>query len=86
MRMIWMAALLAALAATGAILAPQSATAREAPWCAVVTTGKDNVVYDCRFWSFEACVPWVIAGNRGFCDQNPRFAGAPPRKSRSRRR
>jgi hypothetical protein len=82
MRMIPMAALVA----VAAILAPQGALAREAPWCAVVTASKDNVVWDCRYQSFEACVPAVIAGNRGFCNQNPAAGAAEPRKRRSRRR
>ena len=46
----------------------------EAPWCAVVNTGTGNVVWDCSYRSIEACRPNVLAGNRGFCNLNPRTA------------
>jgi hypothetical protein len=48
----------------------------EAPWCAVTTLGPDGGDYwDCRYATIEACVPNVIAGNRGHCNMNPRFPG-----------
>jgi hypothetical protein len=59
----------------------RGAEAREAPWCAVNNIGWGNVTEDCSFWTLEACVPHVIAGNRGFCNQNPRYTG-PPVKAR----
>jgi hypothetical protein len=49
----------------------------DAPWCAVQDLGAGDVVSDCEFRSVEECVPHVIAGNRGFCNLNPRFV--PPR-------
>lgn len=48
----------------------------EAPWCAVVNTGR-NVQWDCSYASMEACQPNVIAGNRGFCNPNPYYGGPP---------
>jgi hypothetical protein len=66
---------------------PHPAEAREAPWCAVSPMGWGDEIEDCSFWSLEACVPYVIAGNRGFCNQNPRWQGPwPPEQQRARRR
>ena len=45
-----------------------------APWCAVVDVGWGDVVWDCQYYTFEACVPNVLAGNRGFCNHNPALA------------
>jgi hypothetical protein len=54
----------------------QPAQARpESPWCAVSNLGLGGVYWDCRFNSVEECTPWVIAGNRGFCNRNPRWEG-----------
>ena len=54
-----------------------------APWCAVISTGFDNTVWDCRYSSIEQCRPNVIAGNRGFCV--PNYATGPaPRRVRGR--
>jgi Protein of unknown function (DUF3551) len=58
--------------------------AAEAPWCAVTNTGLD-MHWDCRYQSAEQCAPAVIAGNRGFCNQNPYYV-APERRSQRRRR
>jgi hypothetical protein len=50
--------------------------ADEAPWCAVINLGPGGGDYwDCRYATLEACVPNVIAGNRGHCNMNPRFPG-----------
>jgi hypothetical protein len=43
----------------------------DAPWCAVINIGTGEVYWDCQYRTFEACVPNVIAGNRGFCNVNP---------------
>jgi hypothetical protein len=51
------------------------APAGEAPWCAVVNIGWGEPYWDCSYASVEACRPNVIAGNRGFCNLNPRFSG-----------
>lgn len=63
------------------------AAAREAPWCAVVNDIGDMTWY-CQFNSVEECVPHVLAGNRGFCNPNPRYHAAVPlqRKHPARRR
>ena len=75
----------AILGAAVALLALGSAQPAQAggnaPWCAVISTGFDNTVWDCRYRSIEHCRPNVIAGNRGFCV--PNYATAPhPRRSR----
>ena len=56
------------------------------PWCAVINTGMD-VHWDCQYGSFEQCYPTVVAGNRGFCNQNPAYMGpAEPHRKTARRR
>ena len=57
----------------------------EGPWCAFINIGTGNVYEDCRYYSLEACVPNVLAGNRGFCNVNPRWVGPPPRVQAGRR-
>jgi hypothetical protein len=42
-----------------------------AQWCAVVSIGTGGVHWDCQYNTVEACVPNVLAGNRGFCQINP---------------
>jgi hypothetical protein len=44
------------------------------PWCAVVSVGTGNVIWDCQYRTFEECRPNVLAGNRGFCNLNPWYA------------
>jgi len=53
------------------IFGQQPATAYETPWCAVISDG----YWDCQYNSIEECRPNVLAGNRGFCNLNPRWAG-----------
>jgi hypothetical protein len=66
-----------------------AARAAEGPWCANINIGTGNVYEDCQYWSFAACQPTVLAGNRGFCNVNPRWVGPPPsqyaRKKRAAR-
>jgi hypothetical protein len=83
----------AAAFATAVVVGPHAghAYSGNAPWCAVVNLGNGTSVARCVYWSFEACRPNVIAGNRGFCNTNPYWAGqlaaSPPRKlSRKRAR
>jgi hypothetical protein len=65
----------------GAAFAMHPAKAHEeAPWCAVVDTGFGNLASNCSFWTFEACVPHVLTGNRGFCEENPYFNGPVERR------
>jgi uncharacterized protein DUF3551 len=47
----------------------------DGPWCANVSVGHGVIAKDCHYRSAEECSPNVIAGNRGFCTQNPRWAG-----------
>lgn len=56
-----------------------------APWCAVMSVGDDSVVWDCQYQTVEACIPNVIAGNRGFCNHNPAWQEQPPRRKRKKR-
>jgi Protein of unknown function (DUF3551) len=62
--------------------------AHEAPWCAVVNLGNGNVHWFCQYATIESCVPNVLAGNRGFCNQNPAYNGPieTPHKHAARRR
>ncbi len=76
-------------AAIGFAVAPAAAGGfYEAPWCAVQSLGFGEVHWDCEYRSIEECQPHVIAGNRGFCNLNPRFAppapDAAPTKHRKR--
>lgn len=81
------------LAAVAAILIFAAGNAHaygDAPWCAV-TNGGFDVHYDCEYNSIEECRPHVIAGNRGFCNQNPYYQTSakrrpPPHHNRRRRR
>jgi hypothetical protein len=45
----------------------------EARWCAVLSMGTGSVHWDCGYNTVEACVPNVLAGNRGFCELNPYY-------------
>jgi Protein of unknown function (DUF3551) len=53
-------------------------TSGDAPWCAVVNRGAGEIVRECYYRSAEECAPTVIAGNRGFCTQNPYWRGPYP--------
>jgi len=68
---------------------PGSAYSGNAPWCAVFSLGHGSSVQSCVYRSFEECRPNVIAGNRGFCNTNPYWAGrvaaAPKPRLRKRR-
>jgi hypothetical protein len=64
----------------------RGARAAEGPWCANINLGTGNVYEDCQYYSFEACRPIILAGNRGFCNLNPRWVGpAPDGRVRQRR-
>ncbi|HTT46510.1 MAG TPA: DUF3551 domain-containing protein [Pseudolabrys sp.] len=65
-----------AIALAAVIFHLQPAEARpEAPWCAIINFGYGTVYWDCQYNSIEECRPNVIAGNRGFCNPNPRWEG-----------
>jgi Protein of unknown function (DUF3551) len=76
----------AALAAVLLFDVPASqAWSGNGPWCALINTGFGNVEEDCHYGSIEECRVDVIAGNRGFCNPNPRYvpaAGPRPRHKR----
>lgn len=80
---------LLAAALGAALLSVAPAEARQGPWCARVSTGSGSVQERCGYATFEACRGEVLAGNRGFCTQNPGWAGyygmadAPRRRNRS---
>jgi Protein of unknown function (DUF3551) len=68
------------IAAAAAVLCLQGPSAQaetygNAPWCAVIELGTGDVQWDCEYRSVEECVPNVLAGNRGFCNVNPYWAG-----------
>ena len=64
----------------------QPVAAREAPWCAVISTTDDSVYWDCQYNSFEQCRPNVLAGNRGWCNPSPyATAGATEERRKARK-
>jgi hypothetical protein len=86
MRSVLAFAALASLAtALFAGVPPSHAESGRGPWCAVVNTGFDNVEEICDFRSLEECRPFVIAGNRGFCNENPRYPYERAKKPRRHR-
>jgi len=58
--------------------AGRAQTYGEKPWCAVLNLGTGDVVWQCEYRTVEECVPNVLAGNRGSCNQNPYYRPAPP--------
>ena len=84
-----MTRILCALAVVVAVTAfsYRPAQAKESAWCAVLTIGEDAVYWDCQYRSFDDCLPHLYEGNRGFCNQNPRYEGPEqPARTRSSRR
>jgi len=53
------------------------------PWCTIRNFGSE-IYEDCQFRTLEECRVTVIAGFRGFCNQNPRWQSetAKPRPRR----
>jgi hypothetical protein len=78
-------AITAAFVVAALSLSANHASAGEGPWCAVISLGPGSVYEDCQYRTFEQCRPVVLAGNRGFCNINPRWVGPPPAKPRHRR-
>ncbi len=65
-------------AVTAAIfLDPPGSQAYEGPWCALSDIGGGVMQENCSMRSLEMCRQEVIAGNRGFCNPNPRWQGNP---------
>jgi hypothetical protein len=63
-----------------------SAIAYEGPWCALTNRGGNSMVEDCSMRSLEMCRQEVIAGNRGFCNPNPRWQSNAYRPDRNNKR
>jgi hypothetical protein len=63
----------AALVLAAACLNGRSANAQEGPWCAL--RNFSDLSEDCQFRSLEECRATIVAGNRGFCNPNPRWQG-----------
>ena len=76
------------LAVGAAALAPATVSAMtwherpQAPWCAVYPWGLGDTRWDCSYATLEACVPYILSGNRGFCNPNPRYQAPEPHKRR----
>ena len=75
------------LAAGAAVLLPGPAEAwiGNNRWCAVVNTGWRNVEEICIYRTIEECRPRILAGNRGFCNENPRYIEVPVKRTKKRR-
>ena len=58
----------------------------EGRWCANEDTGGGRVEENCHYDSFERCRRAVIQGNRGFCTQNPAYAGFDQRAYRKKQK
>ena len=71
--MRYMLALAVFMAAMAFDLRPVKAYGNE-PWCSAVVFDH-SVVRNCQFRTFEACLPEIRGGNRGFCEQNPDWYG-----------
>ena len=81
MRILWAAALIVAAMACE----QRPAQAYDAPWCASHNNAF-GATEECRFNTLEECVQDVVAGNRGFCNENPRYHGPEPRHDAPRHR
>jgi hypothetical protein len=79
--------LIATVCASAMLADARLVRAAEMPWCAFIAVAEDAVYEDCRYRTFEECYPNVLAGNRGFCNRNPRWTGetAKPRPRGKRR-
>jgi hypothetical protein len=75
MRILLAAGLFIATLALSSSLYVREVSAKQAPWCAVISSGTDDTIWDCQYRSIEDCRPNVIAGNRGTCNHNPRYRG-----------
>lgn len=56
-----------------------------ARWCAIESIGPDEVTETCEYATIEACRPVVLAGNRGFCNENPGYIEPSVRHTRKKR-
>jgi hypothetical protein len=78
------------LLAAGAIAllaaSSESQASRHGRWCALMAIGWGAVETQCSFPTLEACIPYVIAGNRGHCTENPNWTGYRDRPRKRKRR
>jgi len=87
MKIITRSVLAAAVLTAGLCLDIQVGRASgNAPWCAVMNAGNSSVIWDCQYRTLEECVPNVLAGNRGFCNENPTGPGIYARSADERRK
>jgi hypothetical protein len=77
-------ALIAAVVIAAMSFSARTLGAKEGPWCAFINTGTGSHYEDCQYYSIEQCRPNVLAGNRGFCNPNPRWVGPSPLAAKSR--
>jgi len=68
--------LMAGVALVAMLVEARPVQAYEGPWCAILNYGNGSAYEDCHYSSIEACRPNVLAGNRGFCNPNPRWVAA----------
>ncbi|TMJ93984.1 MAG: hypothetical protein E6G77_23255 [Alphaproteobacteria bacterium] len=66
----------------------RASRAHEGPCCALSDIGGGVMQENCSMRTLEMCRQEVIAGNRGFCNPNPRWQGNPAgvRQNPSRRK
>ena len=81
-------ALITAALVAGVLVLARAGQAYEGPWCALSDIGGGVMQENCSMRSLEMCRQEVIAGNRGFCNPNPRWQGNPTgvRQSPARRK
>jgi len=77
--MIRMLLIAAALLVAPALQAHAS-EADNGAWCAVYSVGGGGMRQDCQWRTLEECRAHIIAGDRGTCNQNPRYTGGQPKK------
>ena len=75
LRQIARSILVMAAVAAVIVLDVHASRAYEGQWCAVTNRGGGTASWNCSMRSFDMCVQEVIAGNRGFCNPNPRWQG-----------
>jgi hypothetical protein len=86
LRQIARSILVMAAVAAVILLDTHASQAYEGQWCAVTNRGGGTVSWNCSMRSFDMCVQEVIAGNRGFCNPNPRWQGNWSSEGRSYRK
>lgn len=77
----------AALLVAAIAINQRAALAYEAPWCAIINNSTGSAYWDCQYRSFEHCYASsnLLAGNRGFCNQNPAYRSMERNEYRARR-